>query len=150
MPTNLFGPNDNFDLENSHVLPALIRKFHEAKTNNKKEAVVWGTGSVIREFLHVDDLADACVFLINNYNKSDIINIGTGVDITIKKLAETIKKIIDYKGNIIWDASKPDGTPKKLLNVNKLHNLGWKHKVDLEEGVKNTYGWYKKHILQNK
>lgn len=143
MPTNLYGPNDNFDLNNSHVLPALIRKFHEAKLNNKEEVFVWGTGKAKREFLHVDDLADACVFLMNNYNKSDIINIGTGEDISIKELAEIIKDTVDYKGKIKWDTEKPDGTPRKLLNVNRLHNLGWKHKINLEEGIKNTYEWFK-------
>ena len=144
MPTNLYGINDNFDLKNSHVLPALIRKFHEAKINNNKTIKLWGTGSPLREFLHVDDLADACVFLMNNYNDSEIINIGTGVDMTIKKLAEIIKDIIGYTGTIKWDTSKPDGTPRKLLNVNKLHNLGWKHKINLKNGIKNIYEQYKK------
>ncbi|MCK4744654.1 GDP-L-fucose synthase [Candidatus Parcubacteria bacterium] len=142
MPTNLYGPNDNFDLKNSHVLPALIKKFHEAKEKNKKEVVLWGTGSPKREFLHVDDLADACVFLMNNYNNSNIINIGTGKDISIKELAELIKKIVEFNGNIKWDTSNPDGTPRKLLNVSCLRNLGWKHKIKLKQGIKNTYEWY--------
>ncbi len=143
MPTNLYGPNDNFDLENSHVLPALIKKFHEAKIKNKKEITLWGTGKPKREFLHVDDLADACVFLMQNYNDSDIINIGTGEDLSIKKLAENIKKIIGFKGNIKWDYSKPDGTPKKLLDVSKLHKLGLRHKIKLKQGIKITYEQYK-------
>ena len=145
MPTNLYGPNDNFDLENSHVLPALIRKFHEAKTNNQKEVVVWGTGAAKREFLHVDDLAEACVFLMNNYDSSEIINIGAGEDVTIKELAEMIKEVIGFTGDIMWDATKPDGTPRKLLDVSKLHNLGWKHKIGLSEGLKMAYEWYKKY-----
>jgi GDP-L-fucose synthase len=142
MPTNLYGPHDNFDLENSHVLPALIRKFHEAKINNKKEIMLWGTGKPKREFLYVDDLADACIFLMNKYNNSEIINIGTGKDLSIKELAETIKEIIEFKGKIIWDKSKPDGTPRKLLDVSRLHNLGWKHKTELTGGIKMTYEWY--------
>ncbi len=142
MPTNLYGPNDNFDLKTSHVLPALIRKFHEAKINNKKEVEVWGTGAAKREFLYVDDLADACLFLINNYNKSEIINIGAGEDISIKELAETIKKITEFKGKIIWDKSKPDGTPRKLLDVNRLRDLGWKHKINLKEGIEKVYKTY--------
>ena len=146
MPTNLYGPNDNFDLENSHVLPALIRKFHEAKTNNQKEVVVWGTGAAKREFLHVDDLAEACVFLMNNYDSSEIINIGAGEDVTIKELAEMIKEVIDFTGKIVWDSSKPDGTPRKLLNVSKLHNLGWKHRINLREGLKMAYEWYQAYI----
>jgi GDP-L-fucose synthase len=142
MPTNLYGPNDNFDLESSHVLPALIRKFHEAKTNNNNSVVAWGTGEPRREFLYIDDLADACIFLMNNYNSSEIINIGNGLDITIKELAETIKDIIGFTGKIEWDKTKPDGTARKLLDVSKLHTLGWKHKVNLEEGIRLTYNWY--------
>jgi len=144
MPTNLYGPNDNFDLDDSHVLPALIRKFHEGKINSSPTVVVWGTGSPKREFLHIDDLADACVFLMNNYNDSEIINIGTGVDITIKELAELIKNIIDYKGEINWDTTKLDGTPRKLLDVSKVESLGWRHKIGLETGIKMTYEWYLK------
>ena len=146
MPTNLYGINDNFDLQNSHVLPAMIRKFHEAKTQNLKEVVLWGTGKVKREFLHVDDLADACFFLMQKYNDSDIVNIGTGVDVTIKDLANLIKKSIKYEGKIIWDKTKPDGTPRKLLDVKKLHKLGWSHKIALDQGIETTYGWYKKNM----
>ena len=142
MPTNLYGPNDNFDLENSHVLPAMIRKFHEAKISNQNEVVVWGTGAPKREFLYVDDLADACVFLMNNYDNSEIINIGTGEDISIKELAEMIKEIIGFTGEIAWDASKPDGTPRKLLDVSRLHNLGWKHQINLPDGILSTYEFY--------
>lgn len=142
MPTNLYGPHDNFDLNNSHVLPALIRKFQEAKINNLESVVAWGTGKPKREFLYVDDLAGACIFLMNNYNGPEIINIGTGEDISIKELAETIKNVIGFKGKIEWDESKPDGTMKKLLDVSKLHALGWRHKIDLEEGIKLTYNWY--------
>ncbi len=143
MPTNLYGPNDNFDLESSHVLPALIRKFHEAKIGNKKEMTLWGTGTPKREFLHVDDLAEACVFLMKNYNDTKIINVGTGEDITIKDLAETIKKIVGYAGKIIWDASKPDGMPRKLLDVSKINTLGWRYEINLETGVRTTYEWFK-------
>jgi GDP-L-fucose synthase len=146
MPTNLYGQNDNFDLQNSHVLPALLRKFHEAKINNEESATVWGTGSARREFLHVDDLADACVFLMNNYDSSEIVNIGTGVDISIKEIAELIKKITGFTGEIYWDKSKPDGTPRKLLDVTRLHNLGWKHKINLSDGLKNYYQWYLENI----
>lgn len=142
MPTNLYGPNDNFDLENSHVLPALIRKFHEAKTDNKKKIILWGTGDPKREFLHVDDLADASIFLMKNYNDSEIINIGTGKDISIKELAEMIKNIVRYEGKIVWDSSKPNGAPRKLLNVDRLRNLGWKYKTELKQGIKNIYEWY--------
>ncbi len=144
MPTNLYGPNDNFDPMNSHVLPALIRRFHEAKENESKEVVIWGTGSPKREFLHVDDLADACVFLMKNYSGSDIVNIGSGTDLSIKSLAEKIKKIVGYTGKIVWDATKPDGTPRKLLSVKRLHTLGWRHKIGLDTGIKMTYGWYRK------
>lgn len=144
MPTNLYGPNDNFDLETSHVLPAFIRKFHEAKIKNSKEVVAWGTGKPKREFLYVDDLADACVFLMNTYNNSEIINIGTGEDISIKELAKLIKEIVGFKGKIAWDKSKPDGTPRKLLDITRLHNLGWKHKIELRDGIKMTYEWYTK------
>mgnify|MGYP001590691431 CR=1 FL=1 len=142
MPTNLYGPNDNFDIMDSHVLPALIRKFHEAKKTGVREVPVWGTGKAKREFLYVDDLADACLFLMRKYNDSEIINIGTGTDLSIKSLAEKIKKMVGYRGKIVWDKTKPDGTPRKLLNVNKLHRLGWKHKIDLGEGIKLTYDWY--------
>ncbi len=142
MPTNLYGPNDNFDLETSHVLPALIRRFHEAKENNSEDVTLWGSGTPRREFLYVDDLAEACIQLMNTYDGYEIINIGTGEDITIKELAETIAKVIGYNGKLKWDKSKPDGTPRKLLDVSKLHSLGFKHKVTLEGGIKKTYGWY--------
>ncbi|HRY82195.1 MAG TPA: GDP-L-fucose synthase [Candidatus Moranbacteria bacterium] len=144
MPTNLYGPNDNFDLESSHVLPALLRKFHDAKVKNKKKVVIWGTGKAMREFLYVDDLADACVHLMKKYNSSEIINIGTGKDITIENLAEIIKKIVGFKGKIVNDKTKPDGTPKKLLDVSRLHSTGWKHKTNLKEGIKKTYQWFLK------
>ena len=151
MPTNLYGPGDNFDLQTSHVLPAMIRKFHEAKINNKPKVLLWGTGAPRREFLFVDDLADAVVFLMNNYNTGDIgefVNIGTGEDLTIKELANKIKEIVGYKGGIEWDITKPDGTPRKLLNVDKLHNLGWKHSYSLIEGIRKTYQWYKQHYVK--
>ncbi|MFA7290453.1 MAG: GDP-L-fucose synthase [Melioribacteraceae bacterium] len=146
MPTNLYGMNDNFDLESSHVLPAMIRKFDDAKKNNFKEVVLWGSGKPKREFLHVDDLASACVYLINNYSSSEIINIGTGEDLSISELANIIKKIVGYEGNIVWDSSKPDGTSRKLLDVSKIHSLGWKNKIDLADGIKKTYDWYKENI----
>jgi GDP-L-fucose synthase len=139
MPTNLYGPNDNYNLSNSHVLPALIRKFHEAKENNKPYVEMWGTGSPLREFLHADDLGDACVFLMQNYNGLQHVNIGTGNDLTIKDLALLIKKITGYKGEIRHDLSKPDGTPRKLLDVTFLHSLGWHHKISLEEGISKVY-----------
>lgn len=142
MPTNLYGPNDNFDLNSSHVLPALIRKFHEAKENNLPDVQVWGTGSPMREFLHVDDLADACLFLMNNYNDSGIVNIGTGKDVSIKELAETIKEIIGFNGGIVWDTTKPDGTLRKVLDVSKLNNLGWEARIELKQGIKEIYTWY--------
>jgi GDP-L-fucose synthase len=142
MPTNLYGPNDNFDLQNSHVLPALLKKFHDAKINKAKSAEVWGTGAAKREFLHVDDLADACLFLMNNYDSSEIVNIGTGADISLKDVAELIKKTVGFAGEIAWDKSKPDGTPRKLLDVSRLHNLGWKHKINLSDGLKSYYQWY--------
>jgi GDP-L-fucose synthase len=143
MPTNLYGPNDNFDLNSSHVFPALIRKMYEAKVNNLKEITIWGTGKASREFLHADDLAEACIFLMNKYNETEIVNIGTGEDVTIKKLAETIKKVAGFKGKITWDKTKPDGTPKKLLDVRKIHGLGWHHKIQLEDGVRETFDWFR-------
>lgn len=146
MPTNLYGPNDNFDLKTSHVLPALIRKFHEAKENNISNVEVWGSGDPKREFLHVDDLADACIYLMNNYDESEIINIGTGEDISIKELAEIVRDIVGFVGGIKWDTSKPDGIPRKLLDVSRLHTVGWKHKIDLLDGVKSTYKWYEDQI----
>jgi GDP-L-fucose synthase len=143
MPTNLYGPNDNYDLDTSHVLPAMIRKFHEAKMENKPEVELWGTGSPMREFLHADDLAEACVYLMENYNDSTLINIGTGVDVTIKELAETIKAEVGYEGEIRWNTEKPDGTPRKLMDVSKLNGLGWKHTINLKEGIAMVYGAYK-------
>lgn len=139
MPTNLYGPNDNYDLENSHVLPALIRKFHEAKINNKKEVVVWGSGSPLREFLHVDDLAEGCLYLMNNYSDGGFLNVGTGEDISIKDLALMIKDTVGYTGTLTWDSSKPDGTPRKLTDCTKIHNIGWKHQIDLPEGLASVY-----------
>ncbi|MEO6848957.1 MAG: GDP-L-fucose synthase [Chthoniobacterales bacterium] len=142
MPTNLYGPNDNFDLHTSHVLPALIRKVHEAKLSGAPSITLWGSGSPRREFLHVDDLADACVFLLKHYDKPDIINLGCGEDITIKDLALLISDVLGYKGSLEFDTSKPDGTPRKLLDVSKLTALGWKAKIGLREGIQNAYAWY--------
>ena len=143
MPTNLYGPNDNFDLENSHVMPAMVRKFHEAKIAEKPSVTLWGTGSAQREFLYVDDLAKASLFLMENYHDSAIINVGTGEDVTIKELAEKVRVVVGYEGEIVWDTTKPDGTPKKLLDVSKLHTLGWKHTIQLDYGIATTYTWYK-------
>lgn len=142
MPTNLYGPGDNFHLENSHVLPALIRKFHDAKVENREFVELWGSGTPMREFLFIDDLAESLVFLMNEYDEPGPINVGVGEDITIKDLAETIKNIVGFEGEIIWDASKPDGTPKKLLDVSKLNNLGWKAKTPLVDGIRQTYEWF--------
>ncbi|KIA93837.1 GDP-L-fucose synthase [Pedobacter kyungheensis] len=139
MPTNLYGYNDNYHPQNSHVLPALIRRFHEAKINNEKQVVVWGSGAPMREFLFADDLADACFFLMETYNEPNLINIGTGEDLTIKDLALLIKDIVDFKGELVFDSTKPDGTPRKLMDVSKLHNLGWKHSVNLENGITLAY-----------
>lgn len=147
MPTNLYGPGDNFTNERGHVIPALIRKFHEAKTKNLAEISAWGTGSAKREFLHSDDLADACVFLMKNYSSGDIVNVGTGEDVTIKELTEKISEIVGFKGKIVWDTTKPDGAPRRLLDVNKLHTLGWKHSIELEKGLKETYEWFKKNVI---
>jgi len=142
MPTNLYGYNDNFDLQNAHVLPMLLRRFHEAKINNLPEVAVWGTGTPLREFLFVDDLADALVFLMETYDENQFVNVGTGVEISIKGLAEMIKDVVGYKGEIVWDTSKPDGMPRKLCDVSRLHGLGWKHKVELVDGLKITYDWF--------
>lgn len=139
MPTNLYGPNDNYDLKNSHVLPALIRKFHEAKVNHEEQVIVWGTGSPRREFLHADDLAEACVFLMLNYNEPGLINIGVGEDISIRDLAYMVKTIVGYKGEIVFDTTKPDGTPRKLMDVSKLNQLGWKAKITLDKGIGDIY-----------
>lgn len=144
MPTNLYGPNDNYNLNNSHVLPALIRKFHEAKEKKESFVEMWGTGKPMREFLHADDMADACVYLMNNYEGEKFVNIGTGTDITIKDLALLIKKIVGYEGEIKHDLSKPDGTPKKLMDVSYLNSLGWKHKIELEEGIRMVYEDFRK------
>jgi GDP-L-fucose synthase len=143
MPTNLYGPNDNFDLNNSHVMPALIRKFHEAKVNNELVVEVWGSGKPLREFLYVEDMADACVFLMENYHGEEHVNVGTGVEISIWNLAKLVKKVVGYEGEIIFNADMPDGTPRKLLDVSKLHGLGWRHKIGLEEGVKLAYQWFR-------
>ena len=139
MPTNLYGPNDNYDLKNSHVLPALLRKFHEAKIDNQAEVIVWGSGTPRREFLHADDMADACVFLMKNYSEEGLINIGVGEDLSIRELAEMIKDIVGYQGTIVFDASKPDGTPRKLMDVSKLSSFGWKASIELKEGIEQVY-----------
>jgi GDP-L-fucose synthase len=146
MPTNLYGPNDNFDLKMSHVLPALIRKFHEAKTEGLSEVEIWGTGSPMREFLHVDDLADACLFLMNNYNSSKIINIGAGKDLTIKELAEMIARIVGFDGHLFFNSIKPDGMSKKLLDVSRLNSFGWRARIGLEQGIAKTYKWYAENV----
>jgi GDP-L-fucose synthase len=148
MPTNLYGFNDNFDLQSSHVLPALIRKFHEAKVSEAPYVECWGDGSAMREFLHVDDLAEACFRCIISYNSSDIINVGTGEDLTIKELVELISIIVDYKGKIKWDTSKPNGTPRKVLNVDKIKTLGWSPKIGIRQGIYDTYEWYKKNACE--
>src|SRR5665213_559330 len=139
MPTNLYGPNDNYDLQNSHVLPALIRKFHTAKTSGAPFVTLWGSGSPKREFLHVDDLANACFHFMQNYNEKPSLNIGTGEDLAIQELAELIKNIVGYRCDIIWDSNKPDGTPRKLMDVSKAHSLGWVHEISLQDGIKRTY-----------
>jgi len=142
MPTNLYGPNDNYDLQNAHVLPTLIRKFHEAKQNGDPAVTIWGTGTPMREFLHADDLASACVYLMENYNEEGLVNIGTGVDVTITELAMLIKEIVGYEGSLVYDHTKPDGTPRKLMDVSKLTNLGWKYSIELKDGLKQVYGDY--------
>ncbi len=139
MPTNLYGPNDNYDLQNSHVLPAMIRKFHEAKERGDQSMELWGTGAPMREFLYADDLAEACLFLMEIYNDAELVNIGTGVDVTIKELAETVQRIVGFAGTVKWDTTRPDGTPRKLMDVNKLHGLGWKHHIELVDGIKLAY-----------
>lgn len=146
MPTNLYGPHDNYDLNNSHVMPAMIRKFHEAKANCTPAVELWGTGTPLREFLYVDDMADACVFLLENYDGEQHVNIGTGVEVSIKELAETVQKTVGYEGEIIWNTNMPDGTPRKLTDVTKLHGLGWRHKVELKEGVELAYEWFKDNV----
>ena len=142
MPTNLYGPHDNFDLSSSHVLPALMRKFHDAKVAGTSEVVVWGTGSPRREFLHVDDLADACVFLMDRYSDRSHLNVGTGVDLTIRELAEMIRAVVHPAARIVWDDTKPDGAPRKLLDVSRLHALGWTHRIALGQGIEETYRWF--------
>ncbi|HCY46304.1 MAG TPA: GDP-fucose synthetase [Flavobacteriales bacterium] len=139
MPTNLYGPNDNYDLKSSHVLPALLRKFHEAKVSGDSEVQCWGTGSPMREFLHVDDLAAGCLHLMLTYDQKEFVNIGTGTDVTIKELAETIASIVGYNGELVWDSTKPDGTPRKLMDVSRIHASGWKHEIDLKEGIEQVY-----------
>lgn len=142
MPTNLYGPNDNFDLKSSHVLPALIRKFHEAKVNGSDTVEVWGTGIPLREFIYVDDMADACVFLMENYDGEQHVNIGTGEEVSIRQLAETVKEVVGFDGELVFNTDMPDGTPRKLTTVDKLHGLGWKHKVSLNEGIRLAYEWF--------
>jgi GDP-L-fucose synthase len=144
MPTNLYGPNDNYDLNNSHVLPALIRKFHEAKVNNTDSVLLWGTGTPRREFLHADDVAGACLFLMQNFNEPGLVNVGVGEDLEIRELAALIKKIVGYTGEIKYDTSKPDGTPRKIMDVSKLHGLGWKASIGLEDGIRGVYEEYRK------
>lgn len=146
MPTNLYGPNDIFGLENSHVIPALIRRFHEAKEKKVPEITLWGSGKAKREFMHSDDVASACLFLMKTYNDNEIINIGTGIDISIKKLSELVKKIVGYKGKILWDTTKPDGMPRRLLDVKKMDKLGWKYTIELEDGITSTYKWFKDNV----
>ena len=145
MPTNLYGPNDNFDLNSAHVLPAMIRRFHDAREEGRDEVVVWGTGTPRREFLHVDDLADACVFLMQRYDEAGHINVGTGEDVTIRELAEMVRRIVHPGAKIVWDSTKPDGTPRKLLDVTRLHKLAWRHRISLGEGIESTYQWFLQH-----
>ena len=147
MPTNLYGPNDNYDLNNSHVLPALIRKFHEAKENGDATVEIWGSGSPKREFLHVDDLAEACVFLMENYKEAELVNVGTGEDISIKDLALLIKDVVGFAGELTFNTSKPDGTPRKLMDVGKLHSYGWKHRIGLREGITSVYAQYQQEVV---
>jgi len=146
MPTNLYGLNDNFSLESSHVLPALIRKFHDAKVAEQAIVTLWGTGSPRREFLHVDDLADACHLLMQSYSSAELVNIGCGEDLTIRSLAELVAKVVGFRGKIIWDPSKPDGTPRKLLDIGRLSDLGWRPRIELEDGIKRTYAWFVENV----
>ena len=150
MPTNLYGTHDNFDLKTSHVLPAMLRKFHEAKNNNNSPVIVWGSGTPMREFLFVDDLAEAVVFGLENKLPEYLYNVGTGIDLTIKELAETIQRVVGHTGELVWDRSKPDGTPRKLMDISKMHGLGWKHSINLEEGIKKTYTWFLENIKEIK
>jgi len=149
MPTNLYGPHDNFDLTSSHVLPAMIRKFHDAKVEGRREVVLWGTGKPLREFLHVDDLADACVFLMRHYNAPEHINVGTGEDLSILQLAQLVRDVVYPAAELKFDPTKPDGTPRKLLNVNRLHQLGWRHRTELHEGIVATYEWFKANRVES-
>ena len=146
MPTNLYGPHDNYDLKGSHVLPAMIRKFHEAKFAGAESVELWGTGTPLREFLYVDDMADACVFLLENYSGEQHVNIGTGKEVTIRQLAELVKETVGFEGEIIWNSEMPDGTPRKLTDVTKLHAMGWRHRIELEEGVRLAYDWFKENV----
>jgi len=148
MPTNLYGPNDNYDLQNSHVLPAMIRKFHDAKESQAPHVELWGSGSPMREFLHVDDLADACIFLMQEYNEKLFLNVGTGEDLTIRDLAGLVQRTVGYTGEVIWNTEKPDGTPRKLMDVSKLHQLGWKHRISLEQGVQSVYEEFKSKSIE--
>jgi len=150
MPTNLYGPGDNYHLQNSHVLPALIRKFHEAKQAGAAEVVAWGTGSPMREFLHVDDLADACAFLLGLPQPPDWINVGTGTDVTIRELTETVREVVGFQGKIVWDSTKPDGTPRKLMDVSKLASLGWRARIGLRDGIQRTYAAYRSELATGK
>jgi GDP-L-fucose synthase len=146
MPTNLYGPQDNFDLESSHVMPALIRKFHEAKVGNESSVTVWGSGKPRREFLHVDDCAAACLYLMEHYDGEEIVNIGVGEDLTIAELADLVKKVVDYNGDIVYDAERPDGTPRKLVDASKINGIGWRASIPLEEGIRSTYAWFLEHV----
>ena len=150
MPTNLYGTHDNFDLKTSHVLPAMLRKFHEAKNNNNSPVILWGSGAPLREFLFVDDLAKAVVFALENELPEYLYNVGTGLDLTINELAKIIQSVVGHKGELIWDSSKPDGTPRKLMDISKMHALGWNHKINLEEGIKKTYAWFLENIQEIK
>ncbi len=143
MPTNLYGPGDNFNLQNSHVLPALIRKFHEAHMEGRPDVTIWGTGTPLREFLHVDDLSAASVFLMQNYSEPEIVNVGVGEDVTIADLAKTVARVVGFQGSLVFDTTKPDGTPRKLMDVSRLHAMGWRHRIELEDGIRSTYEWFK-------
>jgi GDP-L-fucose synthase len=147
MPTNLYGPHDNFDLTSSHVLPAMIRKFHDAKIAGRDEVVIWGTGTPRREFLHVDDLADACLFLMAHYGEAEHINVGTGEDLSIRELADTVRTIVHPSARLVFDREKPDGTPRKLLDVSRLHGLGWRHTIELQQGIADTYEWFVSQVV---
>ncbi len=149
MPTNLYGPGDNFDLNSSHVLPALIRKFHDARARGDDQVTVWGSGTPRRELLHVEDLADACLFLMNHYDGDGYINVGTGTDLTIRQLAETVRGIVNPQARLAFDTSKPDGAPRKLLDVSRLHALGWRHRIELRDGIQSTYQWFQKHVVDD-